>query len=77
MPFKKLCCCAFHSERGHGDARINDFFKQITRRRSSIVYADLLVPDTKNENQRFAAFAATEFSSKGDAKHWRYAVLIY
>ena len=51
-------------------------FKQITPRRSSVVYADLVVPDTKNENERFAAFAGTEFSFKEDVKHLRYAVLI-
>ena len=27
MPFKKLCCCPFHSERGHGDASIKELFQ--------------------------------------------------
>ena len=51
-------------------------FKQLTPRKSSAVLADLVIQDTKNENERFAAFAGTEFSFKEDAKHLRYAVMI-
>ena len=37
---------------------------------------DSVIPDTKNENGRFAFFAEREFSFKEDVKDLRYAVLI-
>ena len=77
MPFKKLCCCPFHSEQGHRDASIKELFQ--TKRRGEVLWYRLIqqfrTQRTKMKDLHFLP-GQNSASKKIDAKHLRYAVLI-